>query len=134
MSARAADARDTDLPKTVLVVEDEVLIRWIIAEHLRDCGYRVIEAGSGDEAIEVLRRTALTIDVVFSDVRMPGSTDGFALAQWVRAQRPAIRVVLTSGIEKAFNAAAALCAEAPMVSKPYAPSEIERRIRRLLAQ
>jgi CheY-like chemotaxis protein len=133
MGARAADARNTDLPKTVLVVEDEVLIRWVIAEHLRDCGYRVIEAGSGDEAIEILRRTALTIDVVFSDVRMPGSTDGFALAQWVRAQRPAIRVVLTSGIEKASRAAVALCAEAPLVSKPYSPGEIERRIRRLLA-
>ncbi|HWO73418.1 MAG TPA: response regulator, partial [Dehalococcoidia bacterium] len=69
-----AEARGSDLPKTVLVVEDEVLIRWVIAEHLRDCGYRVIEAGSGDEAIDVLRRTGLTIDVVLSDVRMPGST------------------------------------------------------------
>jgi CheY-like chemotaxis protein len=84
VGARAIDARNADLPRTVLVVEDEVLIRWVIAEHLRECGYRVIEAGNGDEAIEILRRTALTIHVVFSDVRMPGTTDGFALAQWVR--------------------------------------------------
>jgi CheY-like chemotaxis protein len=128
-----AEARGSDLPKTVLVVEDEVLIRWVIAEHLRDCGYRVIEAGSGDEAIDVLRRTALTIDVVFSDVRMPGSTDGFALFRWVRQQRPGTKVVLTSGMAKPTDAAEALCAEATLVSKPYNPAELERQIQRLLA-
>jgi CheY-like chemotaxis protein len=134
MGARAADARDAELPNTVLVVEDEVLIRWVIAEHLRGCGYRVIEAGSGDEAIEILRRTALTIDVVFSVVRMPGTIDGFALAQWVRKQRPGIKVVLTSGIAKAADAAQALCIEGSVVPKPYSPVELERRIRTLLAQ
>jgi len=131
---RAIDGPNSDLPKTVLVVEDEVLIRWVMAEHLRDCGYRVIEAGSGDEAIEVLRRTALTIDVVFSDVQMPGSINGFALAQWIRQQRPTVKVVLTSGIAKAVDAAEALCEEAPLVPKPYSPAELERQIRGLLAQ
>ena len=131
---RAIDEREADLPKTVLIVEDEVLIRWVIAEHLRECGYRVIEAGSGDEALDILRRTALSIDVVFSDVRMPGAIDGFALAQWVRRQRPAIKVVLTSGIARAADAAQALCEEAPLVPKPYSPAELERRIRMLLAQ
>ena len=115
---RAIDERGSDLPKTVLVVEDEVLIRWVIADHLRDCGYRVIEAGSGDEAIEVLRRTALTIDVVFSDVGMPGSTDGFALFRWVRQQHPMMKIVLTSGMAKAADAAEALCEEAHLVAKP----------------
>jgi CheY-like chemotaxis protein len=118
----------------VLVVEDEVLIRWVIADHLRDCGYRVIEAGSGDEAIDILRRTALTIDVVFSDVGMPGAIDGFALFRWVRQQRPTIKMVLASGMAKAADAAEALCEEAHLVAKPYSPAELEQRIQRLLAQ
>lgn len=133
MASHAAETREL-LPKTVLVVEDEVLIRWVVAEHLRDCGYRVIEAGSGDEAVEMLRRTALTIDVVFSDVQMPGSVDGFALAQWVRQQRPTTKVVLTSGVAKALDAAQDLCFEAPVVAKPYSPAELEKRIRRLVTR
>jgi CheY-like chemotaxis protein len=134
VGARAAEGRDPDLPATVLVVEDEILIRWVIAEHLRECGYRVIEAGNGDEAIDVLRRTALAIDVVFSDVRMPGSIDGFALAQWVRRQRPGIKVVLTSGLAKAVDAAQALCIDVSVVVKPYSPTDLEQQIRRLLAE
>ncbi len=131
---RAIDERGPELPKTVLVVEDEVLIRWVIADHLRDCGYRVIEAGSGDEAIEVLRRTALVIDVVFSDVRMPGLTDGFALFRWVRQQRPKMKIVLASGMANAADATGALCEEAHLVAKPYSPAELEQRIQTLLAQ
>jgi len=133
MNAEMADAHDTELPKTVLVVEDEILIRWVTAQHLRECGYRVVEAGSGDDAVEVLRRSAFAISVVFSDVMMPGSIDGFALAQWVRKHRPDIKVILTSGIAKAA-AADALCGEAPVVPKPYSTTELERRIRKLLAQ
>jgi CheY-like chemotaxis protein len=134
VGSRVTNGRDSDFPRTVLVVEDEVLIRWVIAEHLRDCGYRVIEAGSGDEAIDILRRTALTVDVVFTDVQMPGSIDGFALARWVGQQRPAIRIVLTSGIAKATDAAEALCDQASLVPKPYSPTELEERIRGLLAR
>ena len=118
----------------MLVVEDEILIRWVTSEHLRECGYRVVEAGSGDDAIEVLRRSDFTISVVFSDVMMPGSIDGFALAQWVRKHRPDIKVILTSGIAKAVAAADALCIEAPVVPKPYSTIELERRIKKLLAQ
>jgi CheY-like chemotaxis protein len=59
---------------------------------------------------------------------------GFALSQWVRRQRPTIKVVLTSGIAEASDAAQALCEEHPLVPKPYSAAEIERRIRSLLAQ
>lgn len=134
MVTKGLGGGDVGLPTTVLVVEDEVLIRWVIADHLRDCGFRVIEAGSGDEAIDVLRRTALTIDVVFSDVQMPGAVNGFALALWVRQERPGIKVVLTSGVVKATEAAQAMCSEVPMLSKPYSPRELEQRIGRLLAE
>ena len=134
MVARAADASESDLPPTILVVEDEILVRWVIAEHLRECGYRVIETGSGDEALDVLRRTGLTVDVVFSDVRMPGAIDGLALAQWVRRERPAIKIVLTSGFIKIADAAEALRDDAALIAKPYAMGEIERRIGALLGR
>ena len=84
-------------PPTVLVVEDEVLIRMSTADYLRGCGYHIIEVGSGDEAVAVLK-TDVRIDVVFTDVSMPGNLNGFGLAQWVRSERPGVRVILTSGV------------------------------------
>jgi CheY-like chemotaxis protein len=119
-------------PPSVLVVEDEVLIRMAVAEYLRDCGYRVIEAGNGDEAVAVLKADRY-VDVVFSDVSMPGEIDGFALAQWVRRELPAVRVILTSGIRKTARAASDLCEDSPLLDKPYDHAEVERRIRALLA-
>lgn len=117
---------------TVLVVEDEVLLRLVVAEYLRDCGFKVIEAAHADEAVMVLKQPDLRIDVLFSDVEMPGSMDGFALAQWTRANRPGLEVILTGSVPRAVNAAADLCEEGPM-PKPYEPRSVHDRIRRLLA-
>ena len=75
----------TDTPavqETILVVEDDVLVRIPIAQYLRDCGYKVIEAVSADEAMTVLLHREIVVDVVFSDIEMPGSVDGFGLAKW----------------------------------------------------
>ncbi|MGA9322702.1 MAG: response regulator [Xanthobacteraceae bacterium] len=118
--------------ETVLVVEDEVLLRLVVAEYLRDCGFKVIEAAHADEAVMVLKQPDLRIDVLFSDVEMPGSMDGFALAQWTRANRPGLEVILTGSVPRAVNAAADLCEEGPM-PKPYEPRSVHDRIRRLLA-
>jgi len=116
----------------VLLVEDEVLIRMAVADYLRDCGYRVIEAGNADEAIKVLN-TNETVDVVCTDVQMPGSLDGFGLAQWVRRERAGLKIVLVSGVRRAAEAAGDLCDGGPLMAKPYGPDELERRIRLLLA-
>lgn len=117
---------------TVLVVEDEVIIRMVIADYLRDCGYMVIEASDADEALSVLQ-SAYPVDVVFTDIHMPGSTDGFGLVRWVRGNCPHIRVVMTSGVAKATDAASELCLDGPMMQKPYEPAEVYRRIQQLLA-
>lgn len=118
---------------TVLVVEDEVLIRMVISEYLRDCGYRVIEAASADEALLVLQQTDLKVDVVLSDVEMPGSMDGFGLAQWVRQHRKDLDIILVGNAARAADAAADLCESAPTLGKPYEPQVVVGRIRRLLA-
>ena len=83
-------------PPTILVVEDDVLVRNVVAAYLRECGFDVIEANGADEAVHVLQAD-VRVDIVFSDVNMPGSMDGFGLAQWVRRERPWLRVILTSG-------------------------------------
>lgn len=102
--------RDIDTPKSaatspsdvdadvrvVLVVEDEPIIRIDIADELRQWGYQVIEAGTADEAIVMLRSTA-KIDVLLTDVWMPGSLDGLDLVRAARRERPDLRVVVLSG-------------------------------------
>ena len=119
---------------TVLVVEDEVLIRLVIADYLRDCGYKVHEAVSGEEAIAILQAPEVSIDVVFSDVEMPGSMDGFALARWVRANKPGMEVILTSGIERSADIAATLCEAGPLMTKPYSSQDVVDRLRQLAAK
>jgi CheY-like chemotaxis protein len=116
----------------VLVVEDEVLLRLAIAEYLRDCGFRVIEAVSADEAIAVLEQPGLAVDVIFSDIEMPGTMDGFGLAQLARSNWPEIDVILTGSVPRAVNAAADLCESEGPVPKPYEPVTVHDRIRRLL--
>lgn len=127
------DEPDPDKPQCVLVVEDEVLVRMSVAVYLRECGYHVIEAKTADEAIVVLG-TQTKIDIVFSDIQMPGSMDGFALSQFLRRERPEIKVLLTSGIARMAEAAGDLCEdEKAMLPKPYEHTELLRRIKTLIA-
>ena len=109
-----------------------MLVRTSVAEYLRACGYRVLEAKDADEATQILRNDD-DIDIVFTDVQMPGSLDGFGLAQWVRRERPRIRVIITSGVARTSQDAGDLCEEGPLLAKPYDHRDLERRIRRLLA-
>lgn len=81
---------------SVLVVEDETFVRWAVAEALRDAGYQVFEACNGDEALDGIR-AGLCIDLLFSDVKMPGLVDGLALLDLVRDAFPAVPVLITSG-------------------------------------
>ena len=118
--------------QTILVVEDEVFVRMVISDYLRSCGFRVIEAANADEAVTLFEHHEITIDVVFSDIEMPGSMDGFELAKWVRAHRPTIDVILAGNAPRAANAAADLCESAPL-PKPYEPQFAVDRIRRLIA-
>jgi two-component system, response regulator PdtaR len=81
---------------TVLVVEDEVLIRLMIADNLRTEGLTVIEAANADEALTILR-SDIAVHLLFTDVAMPGSMDGLGLAEHARAMRPELKILVTSG-------------------------------------
>ncbi|WP_428485407.1 response regulator [Rhodopila sp.] len=116
---------------TVLVVEDDMMVRMPIAEYLRDCGYNVLEAGDASEAIAVLDAT-VPVSLVFSDVRMPGSMDGFGLARWLRSHHPDIPVILTSGYNNSRSLSQDLAQGVRLIEKPYLQGHVARRIRDLL--
>jgi CheY-like chemotaxis protein len=131
MSAEGASAPAREV---VLVVEDEVLVRYVISDYLRECGYKVIEASSADEALQLLQKASVRVDIMLSNVQLPGAIDGFALARWVRTHHPGIGVILAGTISRAAGAAAELCMEGPMLSRPYEPQAVVDRIKRLLAE
>jgi two-component system, response regulator PdtaR len=79
----------------VLVVDDEPLIRAVVADWLADNGYRVLEAADGEQAIAELERNT-DVALVFSDICMAGPEDGVALAAWVCANRPDVTMILAS--------------------------------------
>jgi two-component system, response regulator PdtaR len=98
---------------SVLVVED-VLVRLLICDALRDAGVRVIEAANADEGLLYLKSDP-SVGLVFSDVRMPGSMDGVNLARRVKTEFPGIQVILASGHLLASDVAV----DVPLLSKPY---------------
>lgn len=118
----------------VLVAEDEVIIRLEVSDFLRECGFEVRECGSAHEARAMFLAGA-RIDILFSDINMPGPRDGIELAAWVEANYPAVVVVLTSGIADALQAAGLACKNVRrFVAKPYIHSDLEKLLRSYAAE
>lgn len=116
---------------TVLVVEDETMVRLPIAEYLRDCGYNVVEASDAREAMATMDN-AEAVNLVFTDVRMPGTMDGIGLAEWFRLRHPEVPVLLTSAYHDGHPVAAASDLAARFIGKPYSQSQVAQRIAALL--
>jgi DNA-binding NtrC family response regulator len=114
--------------RAILVVEDEILIRSAVAEFLRIAGYKVIEAADAAEAVAIFA-SRTPIDLVFSDINMPGPMDGLGLVRWIADHHPGIHVILTSAIGHARRAGQS---GADFLSKPYRLAEAARRIASLL--
>ena len=111
----------------VLVVEDEIFLRYVTAEYLEDCGFSVLQAANADEAVGLLQRNR-DVGAVFSDIQMPGSMNGLGLAHWISETLPGVKVLLTSG--QLLPAAAQ---EWTLLAKPYDMAEVERRLREMTA-
>jgi two-component system, response regulator PdtaR len=88
---------EQDSSLVVLVVEDEPLVRMTVVDVLRADGITVIEAYDAEQAVSILGDGSTAVDVVFTDVRFPQGRNGFELAQWIRENRPALPVAVTSG-------------------------------------
>ena len=84
---------------TVLIVEDELMILTIAREEFKDAGYEVVVATDADAALKVLEANR-DIDVLFTDIRMPGTLDGWALARNARQIRPSLPVIYATGFSQ----------------------------------
>lgn len=113
---------------SVLVVEDEALLRMGISDFLDDQGFRVLEASDAHEAIAMLSKHP-EITVLFTDVDMPGGMDGLRLAAAVRDRWPPVKIIVTSGHRKAE--AADMPEGAVFFSKPYNPDVVAATVRQL---
>jgi DNA-binding response OmpR family regulator len=120
--------------ETVLVSDGGILVRSQVCSYLRECGFKVIEALNAEEAISILTEPALTVDFVISDVDLSGPMDGFALAQWMRREKPGLPIILAATPERAARAAADLCGSGPLLAKPYDAQILLDRIRRSLSR
>lgn len=116
----------TPRPPAVLVVEDEILVRLMVADYLRDAGYIVVEAANANEALAVFA-SGQPVNVVFTDVEMPGTMDGLMLARWVYENHPGVQVLVTSGKSDA-HASSGLIPDNDFFSKPYPLADVANRI------
>lgn len=109
----------------VLLVEDHARLRRILQWALESDGFRVTSAESADEAVALLEKGA-TVDILLSDIRMPGSIDGLQLARWVRDHHPGIAILLQTGFSDLDTG------DFPLLRKPYPPEELSARLRALI--
>ena len=116
---------------TVLVVEDDAMIRFATSEYLADHGWRVLQAASGEEARSMLMADE-RIDLVFSDVEMSPGLDGIALAHWVHACHPSVQMMLTSGVQCMTGVPDEVCSPMSTFKKPYQCEAVANRIREVL--
>lgn len=121
---------ESDSPR-VLVVEDEFLIRTMVSDALRDAGLAVIEAIDADEAMRVLQ-SGVAIDLMFTDVRMPGSMDGLTLLKNCTELFPDLPVIMTSGHLAPSDAI--ISGAKRFLPKPYLPDDAIAVVRLELGQ
>ena len=121
-----------DKPTTVLVVEDEALINWSIADALRDDGFDVEQAFTGEEALAIVDQRS-DIRLVFADVNLPGELDGIALAAELQNRSPLIEVLFTSAFNRERLEKLDIVKHfGRFVPKPYPVQAVVRRIHEII--
>jgi PAS domain S-box-containing protein len=119
--------------ETILIVEDNPRVRKLSIERIRDLGFATLEAESGDQAYTMLKAGA-QVDLVFSDLVMPGRLNGYDLAAKVSAEFPALKILLTSGYASdVITSSMAHDMPFDILHKPYRQSELAGRLQALLA-
>jgi DNA-binding NtrC family response regulator len=125
------EAGPTRGAETVLLVEDEARIRDLCAKALTDGGYRVIEAASPEEALKLWNDKGASVELVISDVVMPGMT-GHKLAEQLLSRAPRLRVILISGYAPVTESGPMSQRSVTFLQKPFAPEELLQRVRSAL--
>ena len=115
--------------KRVLVAEDEQNIREFVVINLERAGYEIIEAETGDQALELYQRGNGQFDVVILDIMMPGAHDGLAVCKELRGQNPSIGIILLTAKTQEMDKVSGLMMGADdYVTKPFSPSELVARV------
>jgi CheY-like chemotaxis protein len=115
--------------ETILVVEDNPGLRRIVVRQLGDAGYRVLEAPDAEAAMTIITGHE-PIDLLLTDIVMPGEMDGRELARVAIARRPALRTLLTSGFpDVRLSSAATSARSSRLLSKPYRKEELRQAVR-----
>jgi two-component system, response regulator PdtaR len=127
--ARMAESRP---PAVILIVDDEALVRLPLVLAVEDRGFAVLEASTGDEALAMLQ-VGTHVDLVVSDVRMPGHVNGFKLAAHIRSTWPELPVILTSGMWSDLDKPSPIPRGVVFLAKPYGIDDVLALVERLLA-
>jgi PAS domain S-box-containing protein len=117
---------------TILVVEDDTDVREMIVGILSDLGYRTLVATSGPEALEIVAQDS-SIDLLFSDIVMPGGMSGTELARQALRLRPGLKLLLSSGYAREESQVRRMQVEFPFIAKPYRPSTLGKKLREALS-
>ncbi len=131
---RVQEDRKPEIPKgfeRILVVEDDARVRRVTVSRLLDAGYSVIEASNGTEALALCQENQ-DIALLFTDIVMPGGMAGDELAHKIRAMRPEIKVLFTSGYAEPTIAGRELAESGSWLKKPYTARQLAIRLRELL--
>jgi CheY-like chemotaxis protein len=119
--------------RTVLVVDDEEVVRLLLTRALNEAGYRVVQAGHGMDAVSILEQDAEGVDLVICDLVMP-VMNGRDLARWIQARRPGFPVLFISGYPLAYLEAHHLHDPGiPLLRKPFLPSRLLETVEDTLA-
>lgn len=134
-NSRRASAPKPTAPRgseTVLIVEDEPALRALVKRYLTRLGYSVLEATSGADALSLWRQVKGHVQVIFTDLVMPGGLSGLELGKQLTAEDPGLRIVYTSGYSAEVSGAVELPARGGFLAKPYKPEELAIALRKVL--
>ena len=119
--------------QVVLVVEDDALVRRVTVARLKSLGYQVLEADNGPSAVEILQLRT-DIDLLFTDMVMPGGMSGAELANLGRSLRPDLRILFTSGYAEADMMQEAKSSSETWLKKPYTAAQLANRLSAILSR
>lgn len=127
--------KDNNIPdgrETILVAEDDEDVRIMASNMLEKLGYRVLQAENAGVALEIMKKQHKTIDLIFSDIVMPGGMSGIELVQRLREYYPDIKVLYTSGYTENAIPDYQLSVGEELISKPYRRENLARKVRKVL--
>ncbi|WP_162917160.1 CHASE domain-containing protein [Dongia deserti] len=126
-------ATQSERRETILVVEDDADVRRVVIRQVSELGYAVLEAANAQAALAILGDQDKVVDLLFTDLVMPGGMNGVELAQAAKALRPGLRVLFTSGYTgNTLRSSDRIPDDAPFLSKPYRKHELAEKLRQVL--